>query len=403
MRVIYLHQYFNTPQMSGSTRSYEMARRLVATGHKVHMITTDRTRLGHSGLRVTDEYGITVHWLPVPYSNCMSYNDRIKAFLRFAWKAAGRAASIPGDVVFATSTPLTVALPAAYAARRQQIPMVFEVRDLWPELPIAVGALQRPLIPPALLLERFAYRNAAQIVALSPGMKDGIVCTGYPSERVHVIPNGADLDLFSVPASEGIAFRSQSGWLQDRPLLVYTGTLGRINGVDYLARLAAAVQPLDPEIRFLVVGEGAEKQRVLETARQLDVYERNFFIMSSLPKAQIPTVLSAADIATSLFVDLSPMWTNSANKFFDALASGTPVAINYLGWQAKLLEETGAGIVLDVKDINRSAAQLLTLIQDRERLVEMGKAARRVAEEYFSRDHLVRQLEHVLLLAVEKR
>lgn len=389
--------------MSGGTRSYEMARRLVGWGHEVHMLTSQRDldRTGQSWFE-TDESGIHVHWLPIPYANAMPYRERIGAFFKFALGAARKAAVLPADIIFATSTPLTIALPAVYAARRHKVPMVFEVRDLWPELPIAVGALRgKPVIWAARWLERWAYRNAAHIVALSPDMKQGIVQTHYPADRVHIIPNSADLELFTVPPTAGQEFRQRFEWLQDRPLVVYTGTLGLINGVDYLARLAAATHALMPEARFLVVGEGKEKTKVHQSAQDLGILDQNFFMLDRLPKVEIPTVLAAADIATSLFVDLPEMWANSANKFFDALASGTPVAINYRGWQAKLLEETGAGLVLDVQNIERAAADLIAALQDAAWLASAGKAARNLAETCFSRDKLARQLETLLLNAVE--
>ena len=126
--------------MAGGTRSYEMARRLVAMGHEVNMVTSWREPDGRNDWFTTDEAGIQVHWLPVPYSNHMSYNQRIASFFKFAWGAARKAATLPADVVFATSTPLTISLPGVYAARRQKVPMVFEVRDLWAELPIATVA-----------------------------------------------------------------------------------------------------------------------------------------------------------------------------------------------------------------------------------------------------------------------
>jgi len=403
VRIIYLHQYFTTPQRPGATRSYEMARRLVASGHEVDMVTSVRRPSdgGFKGWRQTEEAGIRVHWLYVPYSGSMLYPERMRAFFQFAWGAALKAASLDGDVVFATSTPLTIALPAVYAARRQKIPMVFEVRDLWPELPIAVGAL-RGWIPIALArwLERFAYRNAVQIVAFSDGMKEGVLRTGYPEERIHVIPNGADVDLFDVPAEAGQAFRRQFDWLQDRPLVVYTGAFGFINGVDYLARLAAAVEKLAPEVRFLALGSGKQEQYIRETAAQLNVLGRTFFMPGRFPKVEMPKILSAADMATSLFIDLPEMWANSANKFFDALASGTPVAINYQGWQAELLRETGAGIVLDVHDVESAANRLVQALRDRAWLRQAGATARRLAVERFSRDELAKQLEAVLLEAV---
>ena len=146
MRIVYLHQYFVTPAMSGGTRSYEMARRLVERGHEVHMITSDQSApVGAPCWRESMESGIHVHWTPVEYHNRMSYTRRVMAFIHFAWRAGRKAVTLHGDVIFASSTPLTIALPAVYAARRSRRPMVFEVRDLWPAVPIAMGIIRNPL------------------------------------------------------------------------------------------------------------------------------------------------------------------------------------------------------------------------------------------------------------------
>ncbi|AQV02266.2 glycosyltransferase WbuB [Desulfococcus multivorans] len=388
--------------MSGGTRSYEIARRLVTAGHKVHMITSDRRSKNSGDWYHTAEEGIHVHWLPVPYGNAMPYHKRIKAFLNYAAKAGPYASRFKADVIFATSTPLTIALPAIYASKRLKIPMVFEVRDLWPELPIAVGALKGPLIPPARWLERFAYKNSSEIVALSPGMKEGVVRAGYPSEHVHVIPNSCDVDLFQVPSEVGAAFRKRFPWLDNRPLVIYAGTFGRINGVGYLARLAAETRKLAPEVCFLAVGDGYEFDMVTRLSRELGVLNQNFFVMPQLPKSEMPALFSAATISTSTVIDLPQMWANSANKFFDSLASGRPVAINYAGWQADLIKETGAGLVLPPKDLPGAARLLISALNNKNWLKKAGKAALALARDRFDRDLLAKQLEAVLLKAVHK-
>src|SRR5690606_349402 len=123
MKIVYLHQYFNTLEMSGGTRSYEMARRLVAAGHEVHMVTSWRNDDSRStSWFTTEESGIQVHWLPVPYSNHMSYRERISAFASFAFRSMTKAKELGGEVIFATSTPLTIAIPAVFAARHKKIP-----------------------------------------------------------------------------------------------------------------------------------------------------------------------------------------------------------------------------------------------------------------------------------------
>jgi glycosyltransferase involved in cell wall biosynthesis len=398
MKIIYLHQYFNTPKTAGGTRSYEMARRLVAAGHEVRMVTTWRGPTEKKGWFITVEAGIEVHWFPVPYSNHMSYSKRIWSFILFAWSSARKATALPGDVVFATSTPLTIALPAVYASRRKKIPMVFEVRDLWPELPIVMKAI-RGTIPIALAyrLERFAYDHSAAVVALSPGMKEGVVRRGYLEKKAHIIPNSCDLELFQVPHSAGEEFRSKNEWLGDRPLVVYTGAFGRINGVKYLAYLAAAVGNLAPEVSFLSVGNGYEYDLVAALAKNLGILNENFFMMNAIPKNEMPALLSAATMATSLFIDLPEMWANSANKFFDALAASCPIAINYGGWQADLIEETGVGLVLPPKDIAKAAQLLVSALKDKNWQDRASAAALKLAKARFDRNNLAKQLENLLL------
>lgn len=404
MNITYLHQYFNTPKMSGSTRSYEMAKRLVAKGHKVKMITSWREDDCRRGWFETEEAGIRVYWLPVPYSNTMGYQDRIKAFFCFAWKAAMKAASLPADVILATSTPLTIALPGSFAARQQKAPMVFEVRDLWPEIPIAVGALRNPMLQRlAILLERFAYSQSFRIIALSPGMKEGILRTGVPAETtVTVIPNSSDLDFFVSEKVNNMTFRQDHPEIGCMPLILYAGTLGIINNVGYLVDIAAASWNQNFVLKFVVVGDGLEKEKIRKKAYDLGVLDRNLYLYPPVPKHKMPDIFAAADVALSLVLDLKPLWANSANKFFDALASGTPVAINYSGWQADLIETTGAGILLPPNDPNEAAIRLNRFISDKNQLVTSGHSARKLAEEHFNRDRLAEQLEDVLLSAAER-
>lgn len=403
MRILYFHQYFKTRGEAGGTRSFEMARRLVSAGHEVHVITADRSGRAENGDAwwCSEEGGIQVHWTPVRYNNVMPYSDRIRAFLRYSWLAGRRGVGIPADVAFATSTPLTVAIPATFAARRQRIPMVFEVRDLWPELPIAVGALRgRVPIAMAQWLERMAYRNAAQLVALSPGMRDGMVRAGADPSRIEVIPNSCDVDLFDVGCQPGRRFRERYPWLGDRPLVVYTGTLGRINGVTYLARVAAHMANIDASVRFLVLGSGAEEERIRQEAHRLGVLNRSFFMAQRVAKVDMPEVLSAADVATSLFVDVKPMWHNAANKFFDALAARRPVMINYGGWQAEILESTGAGVVVPADEPGAAASALHSLLKNEERMARARAAAGELAQNRFHRDLLAEKLMRVLERAV---
>lgn len=403
MKIIYLHQYFNTPSMPGGTRSYEMARRMVDDGHEVHMVTSIREPESQcDGWFETLEAGIHVHWYPVPYSNHMNYLQRILAFIRFAIAAYKKSVSLEADVIFATSTPLTISLPGVLAARSKKIPMVFEVRDLWPEMPIAMGVLRNPFIQRAARkLEYWSYQNSAAVVALSPGMKAGIVSSGYPADNVAVIPNSSDNGDFIYCSDSARQFRLARQWLGDKPLLVYTGTFGKVNGVDYMVALARELKARGSDWCILLVGDGSEKAFVLKAAQKAGVYQNNLFIEEAVPKNEMPGLLSAATMASVLFIDLPEMRANSANKFFDALASGKPVLLNYGGWMHDLVTANDCGLPMWKKPVQEVAEILDTSLNNKDWLTEAGRSARNLAEKCFDRDLLADQLLAVLKAVVE--
>lgn len=401
MRILYLHQYFATPSMSGGTRSYEFARRLVSSGHEVHMITSHRESINNEKIYKENIDGIDVYWLSVPYSNSFGYLRRIFAFTKFIVLSSVLALKIKCDVVFATSTPLTIAIPAIIYSKLKYVPMVFEVRDLWPELPIAIGALKSGiLIRIAKILEKTAYFHSKYVIALSPGMKKGIEKTGYPKVKIKVIPNSCDIERFDVPRTEGANFRNTHNWIGNRKLVVYAGTFGLINDVTYFVHLAKEMIKLDENVVFLAVGDGSEKEKLYDIANKEGVLNNKFFILPPIKKEMMPELLSAATLCTSLFIPLTEMWNNSANKFFDALAAGKPVMINYGGWQAKILHETGAGIVAPPNDPFKAAYILNEFISNDVKLKEAAIAAKKLAYEKFNGELLYQQFETTLNDAV---
>lgn len=406
MKILYLHQYFNTPSMPGGARSYEMARRLVQWGHEVHMITTDREGQEPRGnsWRETEEAGIHVHWTPIPYSNKMSYGERIRAFFAFSWRASRKAAEIGGDVVFATSTPLTIALPGVYASKKLKIPMVFEVRDLWPEVPIALGVLKNPLTKAgARWLERFAYNNSAHIVALAPGMKEHIVKTGYPEEKITVIPNGADVELFNIPKETGELLRNRYPWLGDRPLVVSAGTLGMVNGTERLVDLAAELQERTPDIRFAIIGSGKAEETIRRYAREKGVLDTTLFMLGQIPKTEVPAWLSAATVCAIFYDGPEIVWRDSVpNKFFDCLAAGKPFISNIRGWSQIEAERHGAGIILDMNTPSEASEALSSFLNNEEKLSAASQAANRLAHGKFNRVSLAGQLEQTLVRVREE-
>lgn len=397
MKILYLHQYFASPEESGSTRSYEMARRLVERGHHVDLVTTDWRGTfangSQAGFALRNIDGIAVHTRRIPYQNEMPFRERMRAFLRFAVAARRYGTSLEYDVVFASSTPLTVALPGMYLARRRNVPFVFEVRDLWPDIPIAVGALKSRLaIAAARWLEHRAYSRARAVVVLSPDMRSALLSRGIPEQKLHVIPNGCDLDLFA-PDEALLPDASRN---RPYPIILYAGAIGLINNVSYLAQIAGALHSQLPAARFTVFGSGAYEETLRRDAAALGVLDETFFIYPPVPKNEVPRVFADADVSMSLFADVPGMSANSANKFFDALASGTAVAINYGGWQADLIRTHEAGIVLPPDNAVAAAEQLAEFLSDEDRVRRAGQNARALAEARFDRNAQAAELARLL-------
>lgn len=391
MKIIYIHQYYNSPNMSGSTRSHEMAKRLVLMGYDVEIITSTRNnKLEHLNFMST-ENGVKINWINVNYSNNMGAIERIISFIKFAFLAFFKAIDLKGDLIFASSTPLTVSLPGIFAARYSGIPFYFEVRDLWPEIPIAMGYLRNPILRSlAIKLEKFSYRNSKGIIALSEGMKDGIVKTGYPNENIVVIPNGADLDLFDFMKSEKIKIREKYRFNQNDIIILYPGTFGQVNNLEYLVDLANEFKT-NLNVKFLFVGDGKEKELIVNKAKEFNIFEKNIFLLEPLPKNKISEIFSMCDIVVSTVLPIVELEANSANKFFDALASGTCMVINHGGWLEKELIENNCGFRLP-RNIDEAYLKLSPYIKNRNILEEMGRNARKLGEMKYSRDVLAKQL-----------
>ncbi len=192
MRILYFHQHFVTPKGSGGTRSYEMAKRLIVRGHSVVMVCGNYSG-GDTGLSAPFVQGfrrgfvdgIDVIEFDLAYSNSDSFVKRSFIFLKYVFRSLKLVFSENYDLIFATTTPLTAGIPGIVGRWFRGKPFVFEVRDLWPELPKAMGVITNPLVLLAMsLLEWLSYRSANRLIGLSPGIVDGIAKRGNPASPV---------------------------------------------------------------------------------------------------------------------------------------------------------------------------------------------------------------------------
>lgn len=400
MHVAYIHQHFSTKSGASGTRSYEMAQRLLSAGHNVTMISGAgnwklRAEEITEPVTTLDVDGIRVLRVNQPYSNRMGYLERIQAFMRFARVARRLVIDSGADLVFASSTPLTVGIPAMKAKRRLGLPFVFEVRDLWPELPIAMGVVKNPVMKWYLgRLERRIYAAADWIVALSPGMKEGIAKTGYPAERITMVPNASDLDLFR-PTDERLAddrFGSESDLR-----LVFTGAHGMANGLDSVLDAAGVLKRRGVGgVRFVFIGDGKLKPQLQARVEREGLGGLTAFC-GLMPKVELARLLPRMDVGMMILKNVPAFYYGtSPNKFFDYIASGIPVLNNYPGWLAEMIEAHGIGRVVPPDDPEAFADAVVWFLEHRDGLVEMGRRGRLLAESEFSRDELGRRFVEVL-------
>ena len=386
MRVLYFHQHFSTPAGATGTRSYEMARKLIERGHTVTMVCGSYG-IGRSGLSDPFEGGvrsgvvdgIDVIELELPYANTDSFLKRTGTFLKFAWRSVSIALTLQYDCVFATTTPLTTGIPGIFAKVFRRKPFVFEVRDLWPELPKA---------------EWCSYHAADKCIGLAPGIVEGIIKRGITNEKVAMIPNGCDLELFST-ASKGAGWRPEG--VKERDLVaVFTGAHGIANGLDAVLNAAGVLLRKNRhDIKLVFIGEGKEKKRLIERAKREHL--ENCLFLAAVPKTKLVGLLREADVGLMILANVPAFYFGtSPNKFFDYIATGKPVLNNYPGWLAGMIAENQCGFSVAPEDPNAFAEALMSAADNRQQLKEMGKRARALAEREFDRLVLAERFVDVL-------
>lgn len=366
------------------TRSFEFARRLVEHGHEVTILC------GASYLTDTPEAveGIRVIALPIATSNKDSFLKRAFGFMSFAIRASWVALTTPCELVYASSTPLTVGLPALVAKHLRRRKMIFEVRDLWPELPKAMGIIKNGFVFGCLSwFEARCYKSADACVGLAPGIVEGIRAKA-PHTRIELIPNGSDLEVFE---------RSNHGLVPNALFTaIFCGAHGRANGLDAVLDGAAELLKRGRrDIRLQFIGDGQLKPHLIARAENEALVNCEF--LSPVPKQELSAVLSGADVGLMILADIPAFrYGTSPNKFFDYIASSMPVLCNYPGWVSDMIVENRCGLVVAPGDPRAFADALIELADSQDRLPEMGKRSRLLAEREFDRDLLFERLSKLL-------
>lgn len=394
MKVLYFHQHFTTPKAGGAIRSYEFAKRLIARGHQVTMVTGgDYKKFGLTPTHKKNIYrgdidGIDVIQISIPYSNSDGLIKRALSFVKFAWKGVQIAMKEEYDLLSATTTPLTAGIPGIAAKWFRRKPFVFEVRDLWPELPKALG-MKNPLALLGMsILEKRSYHAADACIGLSPGIREGILKRSQKGKKVAMIPNGCDLDIFT-PGSR--ADFPLEGFDPTDTIAVFTGAHGIANGIGAILDAAKVLKDKGRnDIKLVFVGDGKMKPAMVVRAQKEGLDNCRFY--DPVNKATLKGIMSSADIGLMVLANVPAFYYGtSPNKFFDYISSGLPVLNNYPGWLADMISEHDCGVVVKPEDPVAFADGLIMLADNKDKREAWGKHSRTLAESQFGRDLLGKQ------------
>jgi glycosyltransferase involved in cell wall biosynthesis len=400
MHIAVFSQYHTSPDCPATSRHYTLLAE-IAKHHRVTLLTTPAWR----SQQLTREWpwvppGVEVLEANIPYNNKMGPARRALAFAQYAsWAVrAGRRIARP-DVVWGISTPLTAAWAAARVARGWRVPWVFEVQDLWPSFPVAMGAVPTALARQQLFaLEKRLYQSAAHIVPLSPDMSAYVAGLGIAPTKITTLLNGTDLSLAARANPAAVAELRQAQGLAGQQVVLYAGTFGRANDMPTVVAAAEALVATDPTVTFLFLGHGYYSPLVAAAATR---WPGRIRLVGGQPRHAVFSWFALAEVAVVSFLGLPVLDANSPAKLYDALAVGTPVVVTNKGWTKKLVAEHSCGWYTPAGDAAALAGQLQAILASPAERAAAGQLGQHLAQQQFDRVQLAAQMQAILERAAE--
>ena len=372
MRILLIHQHYKTPDEGGGIRTWYLARSLVKRGADVVVLTAH-----NSETVIQKEEGYEVIRFKVPYDNSFPFFQRILAFLKFVvlCRKYLRKHHKDIDLSYVVTTPLTTGLIALYGKRKWSIPYIFEVGDLWPEVPIRMGIIKNTLLKRVLYnLEKRIYHQSLWITALSPAIKDYVEYSMESPPLVRVYPNVSDISFFSPVLDEKEPFD------QNHPFkILYAGTVGIANQLESLIDIAAFCSSTDLPIQFTIMGKGGQLRLIKEKAKGL----QNLIFIPHGSMELVKKEMSRHDAVFISFQQENVLWTGCPNKLMDGLAAGKLIIINYQGWVKQLIESEECGFAYDALSVDTFGNYIEPFIQSPSLLLQYQLNAYQVAKSKF--------------------
>jgi len=393
-----------------AARAAELAQHWAAAGHEVSVLTGFPNH--PTGVVPAEWRGrlrrLVYHERIFPSSNSPAQNGSVDVFRTWLWplpnrkahermrnyasfcvSAALRGLAIPRpDVIIASSPQLLVGLSGWWIAFVRQIPFVFEVRDLWPESLTAVGiGDENSLLHRALsTVAEFLYKRSDRIVVVTPAFQEHLMRHWrVPAEKIAVVENGVETDLFvPAPPAANHALRRELA-VEGKFLVCYIGTMGMAHGLETLLEAAHQLQRQSANVQFLLVGEGAEKERIKGLAQSRGLSNLRF--LDQQPRERIPAFISASDACLVLLKKTDVFKTVIPTKMLEFMSCARPVILGVDGQARQIVEDAGAGLVIEPENAAALVNAITQLSANRELGTALGQKGREYILRNFSRDY----------------
>jgi glycosyltransferase involved in cell wall biosynthesis len=402
VRILFLSHYFPPEVNAPASRTHEHCKQWVQDGHTVTVVTCAPNHprgIVYEGYRnklfqreVKDGIQVVHVWTYVTANE--GFLKRTLNYLSYMTAAVLVAPFLSRcDVVLSTSPQFFNGLAGYLVSRLKRVPWILEIRDLWPESIVAVGAItNRPVICLLEGLELFAYRKADHLVVVTDSFKAHILARGISSKKVTVIKNGADFSLYKKPL-HGHTNRLRELGLEGKFVASYFGTHGMAHHLETVLEAAHELTECK-DIVFLLVGDGAERSRLVAMRDEMKL--SNVLMLDQQPKEKMPELWSLSSVSLVLLQKSALFKTVLPSKIFESMAMEKPVILGVEGESAELVMSAGGGICIEPESSKDLAIQVLKLYRDPAMCQELGSSGRRYVLKHFDRQVLARRFADVM-------
>ena len=407
MNILFLSHYFPPEVNAPATRTFEHCREWVKQGHNVTVVTCapnhpkGKVFEGYSNKWLVRESieGINVIRIKTYITANEGFLKRTLGYFSYMLSCLLLSRSFGScDVVLTTSPQFFNGLAGYFVSRFKKVPWILEIRDLWPDSILAVGAIKNKYIIGFLeFLESFAYRKADKIVAVTNAFRVHIKSKGIDESKIIVIRNGADLGFFNPDVSVKAPSRESELYGLDfsgKFVASYVGTHGMAHHLETILE-AAKILEGHPNIQFLMVGEGAERAKLLELKESMGL--ENVKMVSQQPKDLMPWLWQHTSVSLVLLRKTDLFKTVIPSKIFETMAMRKPIILGVEGESREIIEAAGAGLAIEPESAEQLASTVLKFASDSQIAEECGKAGASYVSEHFDRSKLaIRFLEEIL-------